>query len=158
MIPSIRQHKRYAAVVSALVTMLMVPNFIAAQQNITGRTWTQWDESRKVIFLAGFYAGLLTDIAVFTQAEQDYPFRQPTESNPVSVDRYKAERREYYSDKLKYDFNMIRQLLDVFYTDPDNLLIPLTEAIRIIALRADGNLERADFLLMRERRKALEGQ
>ena len=158
MIPSSKLHKRYTAAVSALVIMLMLPGIITAQQNITGRLWSQWDESRKVIFLARFYAGLLTDMAVFAQAEQDYSFRQPTESNPVSVDRYKAERREYYSDNLKYDFNMIRQLLDVFYTDPDNLLIPVTEAIRIIALRADGNLERSEFLLMRERRKALEGQ
>ena len=68
------------------------------------------------------------------------------------------ERREYYARKLKYDFNMIRQLLDVFYTDPDNLLIPVPEAIRIIALREDGNRERANFLLLRERRKSLEGK
>jgi len=142
----------------ALLALLWMPSFLTAQQDITGRTWTRWDESRKIVYLAGFYAGLKADAAVFGQAERDYPLQKPVERNPVSVDRYKAERREYYARKLKYDFNMIRKLLDVFYTDPDNLLIPVPEAIRIIALREDGNRERSDFLLLRERRKSLEGK
>ena len=142
----------------ALLAFLLLPALLTAQQDITGRTWTRWDESRKIVYLAGFYAGLKADAAIFGQAERDHPLRKPVERNPASVDRYKVERREFYARKLKYDFNMIRKLLDVFYTDPDNLLIPVPEAIRIIALREDGNRERANFLLLRERRKSLEGK
>ncbi len=142
----------------ALLALLWMPSFLSAQQDITGRTWTRWEEGRKIVYLAGFYAGLKADAAVFGQAERDHPLRKPVERNPASVDRYKAERREFYARKLKYNFNMIGKLLDVFYTDPDNLLIPVPEAIRIIALREDGNRERSDFLLLRERRKALEGK
>ena len=142
----------------ALLALLWLPALLMAQQDITGRTWTRWDESRKIVYLAGFYAGLKADAAVFGQAERDHPLRKPIERNPTSVDRYKVERREFYARNLKYDFNMLRKLLDVFYSDPDNLLIPVPEAIRIIALREDGNHERADFLLLRERRKALEGK
>ncbi len=136
----------------------MLPSLLLAQRDITGRTWTRWEESRKIVYLAGFYAGLKADAAVFGQAERDHPLRKPVERNPASVDRYKAERKEYYARNLKYDFKSIRVLLDIFYTDPDNLLIPVPEAIRIIALREDGSRERADFLLLRERRKALEGK
>lgn len=141
-----------------LLVLLGLPTFLFAQRDITGRTWTRWEESRKIAYLGGFYAGLKADAAIFGQAERDHPFRKSVERNPASVDRYKSERREFYARKLKYDFNMIRKLLDVFYTDPDNLLIPVPEAIRIITLREDGNSERADFLLLRERRKALEGK
>ncbi len=141
-----------------LIPIILLSCQLFAQRDITGKTWTRWDESRKIIYLAGFYAGLKADAAVFGQAERDHPLRKPIERNPASVDRYKVERREFYARKLKYDFNMIGKLLDVFYTDPDNLLIPVPEAIRIIALREDGNRERSDFLLLRERRKALEGK
>jgi len=141
-----------------LLVLLGLPTFLPAQRDITGRTWTRWEEGRKIAYLAGFYAGLKADAAIFGQAERDHPLRKPVERNPASVDRYKVERREFYARKLKYDFKMIRKLLDVFYTDPDNLLIPVPEAIRIIALREEGNSERADFLLLRERRKALEGK
>ena len=150
--------RRHSWLAIALLALLWMPSFLMAQQDITGRTWTRWDESRKIAYLAGFYAGLKADAAVFGQAERDHPLRKPVERNPASVDRYKAERREFYARKLKYNFNMIGKLLDVFYTDPDNLLIPVPEAIRIIALREDGNRERANFLLLRERRKALEGK
>ena len=141
-----------------LLALLWLPALLMAQRDITGRTWTRWEEDRKIAYLAGFYAGLKADAAVFGQAERDHPLRKPVERDPTSVDRYKVERREFYASKLKYNFNMIRKLLDVFYTDPDNLLIPVTEAIRIIALREDGNRERANFLLLRERRKSLEGK
>lgn len=141
-----------------LLVLLGLPTFLHAQRDITGRTWTRWEEDRKIAYLGGFYAGLKADGAIFQQAERDYPLRKSVERNPASVDRYKAERREYYARNLKYDFNMIRKLLDVFYSDPDNLLIPVPEAIHIIALREEGNSERADFLLLRERRKYLEGK
>ncbi len=141
-----------------ICVLLLIPRLALAQRDITGKTWTRWGEDRKIAYLAGFYAGLKADGDIFKQAEQDHPLRKPTERNPASVDRYKVERREFYARSLKYDYKMIRKLLDVFYTDPDNLLIPVPEAIRIIALREDGNRERADFLLLRERRKYLEGK
>ena len=150
--------RRHSWLAMALLALLWMPSFLTAQQDITGRTWTRWDESRKIVYLAGFYAGLKADAVVFGQAERDHLLRKPAERNPASVDRYKAERREYYARKLKYDFNMIRKLLDVFYTDSDNLLIPVPEAIRIIVLRTNKNFERAEFLLLRERRKTLEGK
>ncbi|UCD38633.1 MAG: hypothetical protein JSW54_03900 [Fidelibacterota bacterium] len=141
-----------------LIGILGLSGPVLAQRDITGKTWTHWDDSRKTVYLMGFYAGFRADGGIFRQAEKDHPLQQPIERNPASVDRYKVERREYYSRKLKYDFKMIRQLVDVFYTDPDNLLIPVPEAIRIIVLRADGNIERSEFLLLRERRESLKGR
>lgn len=129
-----------------------------AQRDITGRSWTRWNDENKVIYLMGFYAGMKADVSLFAQAERDYPLRSPVERNPASVDRYKAERMEYYSRKVKYDFKVIRELIDIFYTDPDNLMIPVPAAIRIIMLREDGEHERSNFLLLDGRRKTLEGK
>lgn len=127
-------------------------------QDRTGKSWTRWEDDHKVIYLMGFYAGMQADGAIFRQAERDHPIQEPIQREPVSIDRYKAERREYYSRDLKYDFKRIKDLLDVFYTDPDNLEIPVPDAIRIIALRSEEKLERAHFILLQARRKAMEGK
>lgn len=131
---------------------------IFAQQDITGQTWTRWNEGQQVIYLAGFYAGLKADAAVFGQAERDHPARRTNESNTLIIERYKYDRQEYYADNIKYNFNTLRQLLDAFYRDPDNLLIAAPDAIRITMLRQDGQVERADFLLLTARRDRLRGR
>ena len=129
-----------------------------AQPDITGQTWTQWDERRQVAYLAGFYAGLKADAGVFRQAERDHRRRGSNQRDTVISERYKSDRQEYYARKVKYNFNMLRQLLDAFFKDPDNLLISTPDAIRIVMVRQDGDRDRADFLLQRERRKVLQGK
>ena len=138
--------------------MLFGTGHLLGQNERTGKSWTRWDNDHKIIYLMGFYAGLRADGMIFQQAERDHPIDKSIQKEPASINRYKAERREYYSRHLKYDFKLISQYLDVFYTDPDNLEIPVPEAIRIIALRSEGKLERANFLLLRERRNAMEGK
>ncbi|MFC1619636.1 hypothetical protein ACFL45_06785 [Candidatus Neomarinimicrobiota bacterium] len=136
----------------------LCPDNLLGQNERTGKSWTRWENDHKIIYLMGFYAGMRADGTIFQQAERDHPIDKPIQREPVSIDRYKAERKEYYSRHLKYDFKLIKELLDVFYTDPDNLEIPVPEAIRIIALRSEDQLERANFILLRERRKAMEGK
>lgn len=141
-----------------LVAALVGPGILPAQRDISGKTWTQWDPHWKVTYLMGFYAGRKAEAALFRQAEKDYPRWDPTQYEPAKVKRYKTDRKEFVARDLKYDFKTMRTLLDVFYTHPDNLLIPLPEALRIVVLRAADQAERAEFLLQRERRQALKGK
>ena len=141
-----------------LVAALLGPALLLAQRDISGKTWTQWDPDWKVVYLMGFYAGRKAEGALFRQAEKDYPRWDPTQYEPAKVRRYKTDRSEFSARDLKYDFKVMRTLLDLFYTHPDNLLIPLPEALRMVLLREQGHAERADFLLQRERRKALKGK
>ena len=137
---------------------LMAPAIVPAQRDITGRTWTQWNPDWKVVYLMGFYAAHRVEGELLRQAERDHPNQDPTQYEPTKLVRYRKDRREYSARDLKYNFTLIRDLTDVFYTDPDNLLIPVPEALRILILREAGNAERADFLLLRERRDTLKGK
>ncbi|MEE9162977.1 MAG: hypothetical protein V3U35_08415 [Candidatus Neomarinimicrobiota bacterium] len=141
-----------------LAAGLMVPALLPAQRDITGRTWTQWDPDWKVVYLMGFYAAHRADGELLRQAERDHPNQDPTQYEPTKLVRYRKERSEYSARDLKYNFTLIRDLTDVFYTDPDNLLIPVPEALRILMLRDAGDAKRADFLLLRERRATLKGK
>ncbi|MEE9466387.1 MAG: hypothetical protein V3W14_12540 [Candidatus Neomarinimicrobiota bacterium] len=145
-------------VIGIICMGLLVPVAALAQKDITGKTWTRWDESRKEVYLRGFYAGFKVDRALLREAQGSAYRRNPMESDPLTSERYKAARKEYFARSVKYDFKLLRKLVDVHYTHPDNLLIPVPEAVRIVMLQQAGNTERADFLLQRERRKSLEGK
>ncbi len=140
------------------VLLILCCSQLFAQPDITGKTWTRWNESRQVAYLTGFYAGLKADAGVLRQAERDHRRRGSNQRDTVTIERYRSERQKFYARKVKYDFNLLRQLLDAFYKDPDNLLIPTPEAIRIVMLRQEGDRERADFLLQQERRNVLQGK
>ena len=131
---------------------------LLAQRDVDGNHWTRWEPARRLAYLSGFYAGLKADRAVFDKAERGQDRGQPGISDPLVSGLYKWERTEYYSRQIRYDFKMMARLIDVFYTDPDNMGIPVPDALRIIMLRADQAIQRADYLLMLGRRKALEGR
>ncbi len=142
----------------AIWVLLLIPRLAYPQKDITGKSWTRWDEGRQEAYIRGFYAGLKVDRVLLREAQGSTYRLNPMESDRLTTERYKQARKEHYSRQVKYDFKLLRQLVDVFYTHPDNLTIPAPEAIRIVMLRQDGATERADFLLLRERRKALKGK
>ena len=140
------------------VAALLIVAPLLAQRDIDGSHWTRWEPTRRLAYLSGFYAGLKADRAVFDRAERGQARGQPGISDPLVSGLYKLERAEYYSREIRYDFKMMARLIDVFYTDPDNMGIPVPDALRIIMLRADKSIQRAEYLLMMGRRKALEGR
>ena len=142
----------------ALALVCLCGSPLAAQRDITGAQWTSWKADRRIGYLIGFHAGLKADHAVFAGAERGQSRYRQGVTDPLVTARYKVERSEYYSPNIKYDFRLLARLIDALYSDSDNLAIPLPEVIRILRLRDAGKLERADFLLLRERRKVLEGR
>jgi hypothetical protein len=154
-----RSERRHILIVLGWLAITgLLPGILPGQNERTGKSWTRWEDENKVIYLMGFYAGMRADGSIFQQAEKDHPIQNPVQRAPASIDRYKAERREYYSRNLKYDFKLIKDLLDAFYTDPDNIAIPVPEAIRIISLRSENRLDRARDILIQARRKTMEGK
>ena len=62
--------------------------------------------------------------------------------------------KEFTSVKIGINTGELSGRLDAFYGDSDNKIIAVMEAIRIICLRADGNIDRADWFVLQSRRNA----
>ena len=116
------------------------------------------EAKEKLSYLAGFYAGLKSDSQVAAEAQRDHPTKNPMRTNAVAYGRYWFDRQDFMAPSLKNDFKPIAKLLDAFYTDDDNTLIVLPEAIRIAALRQEGDIERSEYYLLQQRRKTLKGR
>ena len=124
---------------------------------VLGWEWVDWPPNRKTGYVAGFYAGFAANGHLFDQAEKHYTRGRQHIRTPVQMDRYRVERQEYDAPEQQLDLQAIVQRIDLFYTDPDNGVIPVPAALHIIMLRERGDTQRATALLQRERRQRLGG-
>ena len=60
---------------------------------------------------------------------------------------------EYLSHEVGYNIKIIAMHLDAFYTNSDNLNIPVMEALRVVSLMQDGEQKLANARLLRAQQK-----
>ena len=139
-------------------TMLFSTDLLRAQKDISGKQWTRMEAQEKLAYLAGFYAGLKSDSRVAAAAQKDHPTKNPMRTNAVAYGRYWFDRQDYLLPSLNNNIKSIAKLLDAFFTVDENISIVLPAAIRIVALRQEGDIQRSEDHLLQERRKALKGR
>ena len=64
---------------------LLVPVAALAQPDITGKSWTRWDQGRQEAYLRGFYAGLKVDRVLLREAQGSSYRLNPRESDPLTT-------------------------------------------------------------------------
>tara|TARA_Y100001934_G_scaffold35017_1_gene39866 strand:- start:583 stop:1014 length:432 start_codon:yes stop_codon:yes gene_type:complete len=115
--------------------------------------WESLEVGEKSAFINGVYA---------TGAKLKYHHKQEINKqynqNPGWVEPYFIERfyeivDEHRSKKVGYDVGLISKALDAFYSNFDNMQIPLLEALRIVSLAQDGKTEKADLYLLKAQKK-----
>ena len=67
--------------------------------------------------------------------------------------RYYDIADEYLSQEVGYNIKIISMHLDAFYTNSDNLNIPIMEALRIVSLIQDGEQKTANVRLLQAQQK-----
>ena len=72
---------------------------------------------------------------------------------PYYIERFYKITDEYRSEKIGYNLNVIALHMDAFYTNSDNLNIPVLDALRIVSLIQDGEQKTANLRLLRAQKK-----
>ena len=72
---------------------------------------------------------------------------------PYYIERYYDITDEYLSKEVGYNIKIIALHLDAFYTNSDNLNIPIMEALRIVSLMQDGEQKTANFRLLKAQQR-----
>ena len=79
------------------------------------------------------------------------------ESTPAEFwSSYSQEEKiadEYRSKEVGYNLKIIALHMDAFYTNSDNLNIPVLEALRVVSLMQDGEQRTANVRLLRAQQK-----
>ena len=72
---------------------------------------------------------------------------------PYYIERYYDITDEYLAKEVGYNIKIIALHLDAFYTNSDNLNIPIMEALRIVSLMQDGEQKTANFRLLKAQQR-----
>jgi len=126
--------------------------FAQRERTITGVIWIRMKTENKMYYVTGFLNGLekaenILDINVRIQEKNEFAFTEPF---------YIQRTRERINDYIPNGdnrINLIIDLVDVFYSDANNLKIPFEAAVRIALARNAGEIEKSDMWLLEARRK-----
>ena len=142
--------------IKRIITLLLLCGFVFSGINndINGNVWANWSNSEKDSFLKGFYSSQLTLNNHLKNAIQYDSAGDPYWKKPFVLVMYEQNMKEFTSVKMGINTYELSGRLDAFYGDSDNKIIAVMEAIRIICLRADGDIERADWFVLLSRRNA----
>lgn len=140
-------------IIFILLILAGVNNLFAQRERVmTGVIWNRLKMENKMYYVTGFLNGLekaknILDINVRIQEKNEFAFTEP-----YYIQRTR-ERINAYLPNAENRVNLIVDLTDVFYSDPNNLKIPFTAAVRIVLARNAGDIEKSDFWLQEARRK-----
>ena len=136
-----------------VVFLLFCFTIIFGQKKTPASYWESLVNNEKAAFINGVYA---------TGAKLKYHHKQeinkqynqnPSWVEPYFVDRFYEIIDEHRSRKAGYDVSVIAKALDAFYSNYDNIQIPLLEALRIVSLAQDGKTEKADLYLLKAQKR-----
>ena len=136
-----------------VIFLLFCFTIMFGQKKSPGSYWESLVNNEKAAFINGVYA---------TGAKLKYHHKQEINKqynqNPSWVEPYFVERfyeiiDEHRSRKAGYDVSVIAKALDAFYSNYDNIQIPLLEALRIVSLAQDGKTEKADLYLLKAQKR-----
>ena len=136
-----------------MIFLIFCFSIALSQKKSPASYWESLEVGEKSAFINGVYA---------TGAKLKYHHKQEINKqynqNPGWVEPYFVERfyeivDEHRSKKAGYDVGLISKALDSFYSNFDNMQIPLLEALRIVSLAQDGKTEKADLYLLKAQKK-----
>lgn len=143
---------RYSGVVACLLLIFFTSLEAQIQLPLDGKAWRQMEPTARYYFLRGLMNGLekaenIIDINVRKQRRKEFAF-----SEPFYVHQMRVNIRKYYLSP-EIDLPILIELLNVFYTSPYNLAIPVIAAVRIVLARQQGNISQSDLWLKEARKQ-----
>ena len=80
-------------------------------------------------------------------------FHESNWVEPYYIERFYEIIDEYRSEEVGYNLKILALHMDAFYTNSDNLNIPIMEALRVVSLVQDGEQKTANVRLLRAQHK-----
>ena len=122
------------------------------ERTMTGVIWNRMKSENKMYYVTGFLNGLekaenILDINVRIQEKNKFAFTEP-----FYIKRTRERINDYIPDG-ENRINLIIDLIDNFYRDPNNLKIPFNATVRVTLARNAGEIEKSDLWLQEARRK-----
>ena len=119
-------------------------------QNLTpAEFWIGYTQEEKIAFINGVY-GTVSKLKSHhkTEVKKQY-MHDDNWVEPYYIERFYQISDEYLANEIGYNLKIIALHMDAFYSNSDNLNIPVMEALRIVSLMQDGENRTANTRLLR---------
>ena len=115
--------------------------------------WNSYSQEEKIAFINGAY-GAIAKLKSHHKSEVKKQFMHNDNwVEPYYIERYYSISDEYIAEEVGYNIKIIALHMDAFYTNSDNVSIPVMQALRIVSLMQDGESEAANLRLLRAQQK-----
>lgn len=126
---------------------------LLAQSSTPANFWNDYSQEEKIAFINGVY-GAVAKMKSHHKAEVRKQYlHEQNFVEPYYIERFYDIADEYRSEEVGYNLKIIALHMDAFYTNSDNLKIPIMEALRVVSLMQDGERKTANSRLLRGQRK-----
>ena len=126
---------------------------VFSQNRPPAEFWNQYDKDQKIAFINGAY-GAISKIKSHHKLEVKKQYlNYKNLVQPYYIERFYEISDEYISEKVGYDLSLIASHMDAFYSNSDNLKIPVMEALRVVSLVQDNENKKANIRLLRYQQK-----
>ena len=132
---------------------LLFVTTIWAQETTPADFWKGYSQEEKIAFINGAY-GAIAKLKTHHKAEVRKQFLHDKNwVEPYYIERIYEIADEYRSHEVGYNLKILALHMDAFYSNSDNLNIPVMEALRVVSLMQDGEQKKANVRLLRAQHK-----
>ena len=126
---------------------------VSTQNQLSIDFWTGLSEPEKISFVNGAY-GTISLLKKHHQHEVRKQYLHDKNwVQPYYIERFYDIADEYRSEEAGYNLKIIIMHMNAFYSNSDNVKIPVLEAMRIVSLMQDGYRDKANIRLLQAQRK-----
>ncbi|HIC36605.1 MAG TPA: hypothetical protein EYM60_08030 [Candidatus Marinimicrobia bacterium] len=135
------------------ILSLILLTSVWAQDSTPADFWNDYSQEEKIAFINGAY-GAIAKLKSHHRAEVRKQFLHKNNwVEPYYIERFYEITDEYRSQEVGYNLKIIALHMDAFYSNSDNLNIPVMEALRVVSLMQDGEQKKANVRLLRAQHK-----
>ena len=126
---------------------------LSAGETTPADFWSSYNKIEKIAFVNGSF-GAFAKIKSHHKSEVKKQYMHDDNwREPYFIERFYGIIDEYIASEVGYNLEIIVMHLDAFYTNSDNIKIPLLEALRIVSLIQDGEKKTANTRLLKSQQK-----
>lgn len=133
--------------------LLVYISLIYGQEISPSEFWISYSQKEKIAFINGAY-GAISKLKSHHRLEVRKQYLNDDNwVEPYYIERFYQIADEYLSKEVGYNLKIVAMHMDAFYSNSDNLNIPILEALRVVSLIQDGEKKVANVRLLRSQQK-----
>ena len=136
-----------------LFILFILQTLNAQTKKTPAEFWKGYSIKEKIAFINGAYGAIAKLKAHHKSEVKKQYINYDNWIEPYYIERFYSIADEYIAEEVGYNIKIIALHIDSFYSNSDNVLIPIMQALRIVSLMQDGESQAANLRLLRAQQK-----